>query len=714
MEQCNNDRPCVISSGNFFPQNSKSKQQQQQQHSQHQQQQQHQHQQHQQQHQQHQQHSQAISKHLTQKDDPHLHSPHQDQSSLGEIEVILVQQHKQDALSVIIHPQESMQQINMCLGSQNPGSVDSMMSSDFQTLSPMHDRDSPVSLSTNTSYATLTPLQPLPPISTMSDKFAYSIGGNICEAFPGIGSGAVGVNIEINSCYNLEKLGVIHSPVHLGSVQELSPDVQDVLQQEKHQHHQHHQHVVLKDSGKLPDHLTTTSSTTNTTTNTNHHHHNNNNNNNSNNSNNNNIGAASASSSCSSDKELDDGKGECILVSRASPLPSSLDDRFLGGGSGGGGGGGGKSSEHGRHPKDDSDQYTVGTVQYLDQHSDVVLHSGTNGSGPGGGGSGGGGGGSGLGSVLAGGGKDHHQHHHHQAVFLNKSFSSKTNNISDLNLCKEIVIDDVYDESELDHVKLEEKKLEESCNQQLANGIGGGGSSSSGGKSSSCVSLGGDVGCINGDIEEINTKELAHRISSELKRYSIPQAIFAQRVLCRSQGTLSDLLRNPKPWSKLKSGRETFRRMYKWIQEPEYQRMSALRLAATQSAKPVNSKKPEEPEPHVMMGHTKKPRLVFTDLQRRTLQAIFKETKRPSKEMQVTIARQLGLEPTTVGNFFMNARRRSMDKWKDESSKGRGGSDNVILEHLKDDSSDENLGYDSAFVSGDGPLEHNYQQHVLN
>lgn len=43
--------------------------------------------------------------------------------------------------------------------------------------------------------------------------------------------------------------------------------------------------------------------------------------------------------------------------------------------------------------------------------------------------------------------------------------------------------------------------------------------------------------------------------------------------------------------------------------------------------------------------------------------------------MQVTIARQLGLEPTTVGNFFMNARRRSMDKWKDEDPKnaGQGG-----------------------------------------
>ncbi|CAB0007285.1 unnamed protein product [Nesidiocoris tenuis] len=50
------------------------------------------------------------------------------------------------------------------------------------------------------------------------------------------------------------------------------------------------------------------------------------------------------------------------------------------------------------------------------------------------------------------------------------------------------------------------------------------------------------------------------------------------------------------------------------------------------------------------------------------------ETKRPSKEMQVTIARQLGLEPTTVGNFFMNARRRSMDKWKDESETKPGAS----------------------------------------
>ncbi|KAF5402004.1 hypothetical protein PHET_04418 [Paragonimus heterotremus] len=164
------------------------------------------------------------------------------------------------------------------------------------------------------------------------------------------------------------------------------------------------------------------------------------------------------------------------------------------------------------------------------------------------------------------------------------------------------------------------------------------------------------------DIEEINTKALAQRISAELKRYSIPQAVFAQRVLCRSQGTLSDLLRNPKPWSKLKSGRETFRRMWKWLQEPEFQRMSTLRLAACKRREIENVKTPDSRQ-------QKKPRLVFTDIQRRTLHAIFKETKRPSKEMQSTIAQQLGLEVSTVANFFMNARRRSLDKWQEDCSK---------------------------------------------
>ncbi|XP_037627274.1 hepatocyte nuclear factor 6 [Sebastes umbrosus] len=175
---------------------------------------------------------------------------------------------------------------------------------------------------------------------------------------------------------------------------------------------------------------------------------------------------------------------------------------------------------------------------------------------------------------------------------------------------------------------------------------------------------GGQGGGGSGQVEEINTKEVAQRITAELKRYSIPQAIFAQRILCRSQGTLSDLLRNPKPWSKLKSGRETFRRMWKWLQEPEFQRMSALRLAAC---------KRKEQEQHKDRNTApKKQRLVFTDLQRRTLIAIFKENKRPSKEMQITISQQLGLELSTVSNFFMNARRRCVDRWHDDHGASPG------------------------------------------
>lgn len=176
--------------------------------------------------------------------------------------------------------------------------------------------------------------------------------------------------------------------------------------------------------------------------------------------------------------------------------------------------------------------------------------------------------------------------------------------------------------------------------------------------------------------EEINTKQLAQQISAELKRYSIPQSVFAQKVLCRSQGTLSDLLRNPKPWSKLKSGRDTFRRMWKWLQEPEASRITTLRLACVDSLEKIKEEGfTKQPPPEA--SKPKKPRLVFTDLQRRTLQAIFRETERPSKQMQVTIARQLDLEPSSVVNFFMNARRRSIDKWKDD----KADSDSHVKNH---------------------------------
>ncbi|XP_076820661.1 uncharacterized protein LOC143465984 isoform X2 [Clavelina lepadiformis] len=165
------------------------------------------------------------------------------------------------------------------------------------------------------------------------------------------------------------------------------------------------------------------------------------------------------------------------------------------------------------------------------------------------------------------------------------------------------------------------------------------------------------------DLEEVNTREVATKVTQELKRYSIPQAIFAQQVLSRSQGTLSDLLRNPKPWSKLKSGRETFRRMSDWLQQPETQRMTQLRMAACKRKEDEQSLENSSPAP-------KKSRLVFTDLQKKTLFDIFQQSKRPTKDVQIQISRQLGLEVTTVSNYFMNARRRDTNKWNDDNGNG--------------------------------------------
>uniref|UniRef100_A0A7E4ZQ11 One cut domain family member n=1 Tax=Panagrellus redivivus TaxID=6233 RepID=A0A7E4ZQ11_PANRE len=190
---------------------------------------------------------------------------------------------------------------------------------------------------------------------------------------------------------------------------------------------------------------------------------------------------------------------------------------------------------------------------------------------------------------------------------------------------------------------------------------------------------------LNAEIDDdiyIDTRDLCKRIAYELKQHSIPQAIFAERILCRSQGTLSDLLRNPKPWNKLKSGRETFRRMFNWVQQPLHVRLSILDMykdlsdsstpgtndiplntaavmsppTPAQNARQHSRSRPAADENGIS---AKRPRLVFTDIQKRTLQAIFKETQRPSREMQQTIAEHLRLDMSTVSNFFMNARRRS-------------------------------------------------------
>lgn len=92
---------------------------------------------------------------------------------------------KQETLSVIVQPHDDSRDSTQIL---SPGKLtpcsEMIDASDFraineptyQTLTSVNGRMSPPGFSPNSSYATLTPLQPLPPISTMSDKFAYGHG----------------------------------------------------------------------------------------------------------------------------------------------------------------------------------------------------------------------------------------------------------------------------------------------------------------------------------------------------------------------------------------------------------------------------------------------------------------------------------------------------------------------------------------------------------
>ncbi|CAO4384657.1 unnamed protein product [Caenorhabditis nigoni] len=167
--------------------------------------------------------------------------------------------------------------------------------------------------------------------------------------------------------------------------------------------------------------------------------------------------------------------------------------------------------------------------------------------------------------------------------------------------------------------------------------------------------------------EEIDTIDVATRIINELKIHRIPQKTFAERILCRSQGTLSDLLRKPKPWHMLKSGQETFRRMHKWLQQPITARLSILDMSPEEAAEaqgllpptpvPSGARKrrmnSDESEPTAKVG-----RFVFTAHQKQTLQAVYKSTPRPTREMHQKLAVHLEISIETVENFFMNARRR--------------------------------------------------------
>lgn len=364
----------------------------------------------------------------------------------------------------------------------------------YQTLTSVSNRISPTGFTTSPSYATLTPLQPLPPISTMSDKFAYGHGSNVSGSFTVMQNNNMGLSLGMGatSPYNYEKLPAIGmSPPHnyssptntLGGIvlsQQPSPlspqssysqngglhSPQKSLSPHDYESSYHHRDILVRQSlqqqspNALSPHSASLHSPSNTILNF------------GNPANSNGSNLTLNSIQCSN---------PTVVTSMSNNSPGLVQIAHVN--------------------RDAVIVHSPSPPLLAIHHTSAVQHTS---------------------NIMSNQIKNNPNSSHSAITTNNNNINNHNNNTS-----------------------------------------------------STPVS----VTSISNDVEEINTKELAQRISAELKRYSIPQAIFAQRVLCRSQGTLSDLLRNPKPWSKLKSGRETFRRMFKWLQEPEFQRMSALRLA---------------------------------------------------------------------------------------------------------------------------------------
>ncbi|XP_075710314.1 homeobox protein cut-like 1 isoform X2 [Rhinoderma darwinii] len=92
--------------------------------------------------------------------------------------------------------------------------------------------------------------------------------------------------------------------------------------------------------------------------------------------------------------------------------------------------------------------------------------------------------------------------------------------------------------------------------------------------------------------QEVDTIELTRQVKEKLAKNGICQRIFGEKVLGLSQGSVSDMLSRPKPWSKLtQKGREPFIRMQLWLngelgqsvlQSQGQQQGQALQSTATQ------------------------------------------------------------------------------------------------------------------------------------
>uniref|UniRef100_A0A8C4THA9 Homeobox protein cut-like n=1 Tax=Erpetoichthys calabaricus TaxID=27687 RepID=A0A8C4THA9_ERPCA len=95
---------------------------------------------------------------------------------------------------------------------------------------------------------------------------------------------------------------------------------------------------------------------------------------------------------------------------------------------------------------------------------------------------------------------------------------------------------------------------------------------------------------------EVDTIELTRQVKEKLAKNGICQRIFGEKVLGLSQGSVSDMLSRPKPWSKLtQKGREPFIRMQLWLLDQLGQGIS--QTASNSNKSPMQARSSPSPPP---------------------------------------------------------------------------------------------------------------------
>ncbi|XP_067270559.1 homeobox protein cut-like 2 isoform X1 [Pseudorasbora parva] len=104
---------------------------------------------------------------------------------------------------------------------------------------------------------------------------------------------------------------------------------------------------------------------------------------------------------------------------------------------------------------------------------------------------------------------------------------------------------------------------------------------------------------------EVDTLELTRQVKEKLAKNGICQRIFGEKVLGLSQGSVSDMLSRPKPWSKLtQKGREPFIRMQLWLLDQLGHGLNQLpNHSLNQDKSPVTTRSSPSPPPSPEDGH---------------------------------------------------------------------------------------------------------------